>query len=409
MTASERFDFTGDDGQALAGRLHRPAADPVAFAVFAHCFTCSKESRAATQIAKALAAKGIATLRFDFTGLGESEGDFSRTTFSHTVADVVAAADALRAEGHPPSLLVGHSLGGSAVLAAAHQVDEAVAVATIGAPFEPDHVAHLFGASIEEIEACGQALVDLGGRPFTIRKTVLVDVRAQCNEEKIASLKKALVVFHSPQDAIVGIDNARLIYEAARHPKSFISLDGANHLLTRRVDGTYVADVLRAWVGRYLPEPLEEVREDAPEGLVIVDGKASGFLQRVQARGHVFAADEPETVGGTDLGPTPYELLLAALGTCSSMTLRMYANRKGWPLESVNVRLRHGRVHASDLDDAEAGSGMVDVIDKELAFEGELSNEQRKRLLEIADRCPVHRTLLNEIRIRSTALPEGRR
>jgi len=407
MTEVERFEFVGSNGQTLAGRFHLPAVDPIAYAIFAHCFTCSKESRAAAHISAALAAQGIATLRFDFTGLGESEGDFSSTTFSHNVDDVVAAANALRELHRAPALLVGHSLGGSAALAAASQIPEIVAVATIGAPVEPQHVARLFGATIEEIKERGEAEVDLGGRPFTIRRSFLEDLEANCSKEKIRSLDKALLIFHSPQDRIVDVDNARLIYEAARHPKSFVSLDGADHLLNRRADAAYVATVLRAWASRYLPEDIEEVPEDAPEGGVVVEGRASGYLQRIQARGHVFSADEPVTVGGTDLGPTPYELLLASLGTCTSITLRMYARRKEWPLEGVRVKLRHDRVHAKDVEDSEKESGMVDVIDKELELRGDLTQEQRERLFEMAGRCPVHRTLLNEIKIRSELVPEA--
>ncbi|MEM7135045.1 MAG: bifunctional alpha/beta hydrolase/OsmC family protein [Myxococcota bacterium] len=406
MTDVERFEFRGSGGQKLVGRLHRPAIDPIAYAIFAHCFTCSKESKAATRISGSLAAQGIATLRFDFTGLGESDGDFSDTTFSHNVADIVAAADALRVDRVAPSLLVGHSLGGAAVLAAASAIPETVGVATIAAPVEPEHVARLLRGSVKEIETRGEAQVDLGGRPFTIRKAFLDDIRAQCNEDKIRSLGKALLIFHSPQDQLVDVDNARKIYEAARHPKSFVSLDGADHLLRKRADAEYVATVLRAWASRYLLDPSPEVPDDAPEGGVLVEGKASGFLQRIHARGHVFPADEPITVGGSDLGPTPYELLLAGLGACTSITLRMYARRKEWPLEGVRVKLRHDRVHARDVEDSEKESGMVDVIDKEIELEGDLSTEQRQRLYEMAARCPVHRTLLNEIKIRSVLLAE---
>ncbi|MEM7434467.1 MAG: bifunctional alpha/beta hydrolase/OsmC family protein [Myxococcota bacterium] len=406
MTDVERFEFRGSEGQQLVGRLHRPAVDPVAYAIFAHCFTCSKDSKAAARISGSLAAQGIATLRFDFTGLGESDGEFSDTTFSHNVADIVAAADALRTDLEAPSLLVGHSLGGAAVLAAASGIPEAVGVATIAAPMEPEHVARLLRGSVEEIETQGEAEVDLGGRPFTIRKAFLDDIRSQCNKDKIRTLDKALLIFHSPQDRLVDVDNARKIYEAARHPKSFVSLDGADHLLRKRADSEYVATVLRAWASRYFPDQSAEVPDDAPEGGVLVEGKASGFLQQVHARGHVFPADEPITVGGTDLGPTPYELLLASLGACTSITLRMYARRKEWPLEGVRVKLRHDRVHARDVEDSEKETGMVDVIDKELELEGDLSDEQRERLYEMAARCPVHRTLLNEIKIRSVLLAE---
>jgi putative redox protein len=401
-TDVQRFEFAGSDGQVLSARIHLPAIEPIACAVFAHCFTCSKDSRAAAYISSALAEKGIATLRFDFTGLGESEGEFDGTTFSHNVEDIVAAANALREAYQAPALLVGHSLGGSAVLAAAGQIPEAVGVVTIGAPFEPKHVARLFDASLEEIESNGQADVDLGGRQFTIRKSFLDDLQMHCNAERIGSMKKALVVFHSPQDNVVGIDNARMIYKAARHPKSFISLDGADHLLGRRSDSRYVADVLAAWASRYLPEqPAEEIPEDTPEGEVVVEGKTSSFLQRIQARNLTFSADEPLDKGGTNLAPNAYELLLAGLGACTSMTLKMYAGRKEWPLEAVRVTLRHDRIHAQDCEDCEKDTGMIDVIDKKLELEGDLSEEQRERLLAIAARCPVHRTLLNEIKIRS--------
>lgn len=401
-TEAKRFEFTGIDGQTLSARIDLPAAEPTAWAVFAHCFTCSKDSRAARYIGSTLAERGIATLRFDFTGLGESEGEFGATTFSHNVADIVQAANALRETYSAPALLVGHSFGGSAVLGAAKEIPEAVGIATIGAPFDPEHAAQLFGASLDDIEATGEAVVDLGGRPFKIRREFIDDLRNQCNAERIGDLDKALVLFHSPHDNIVGIDNARLIYQAARHPKSFISLDGADHLLSRRSDGRYVADVLAAWASRYLPEqPERQMLEDAPEGEVVVEGKTSSFLQRIQARNHLFSSDEPLDKGGTNLGPNPYDLLLASLGACTSMTLKMYAGRKQWPLEAVRVTLRHGRVHAEDCSDCERKSGMIDVIDKELELEGDLDDEQRERLLEISARCPVHRTLINEVKIRS--------
>jgi uncharacterized OsmC-like protein/fermentation-respiration switch protein FrsA (DUF1100 family) len=402
MADVERFEFVGSGGQTLSARLHLPAVEPIACAVFAHCFTCSKDSRAATHISSALAEKGIATLRFDFTGLGESEGDFDNTTFSHNVADIAAAVKALREAYHAPALLIGHSLGGTAVLAAAGQIPEVVGVATIGAPFEPKHVARLFEASLDEIESNGQVDVKLGGRPFTIRKSFLEDLHKHCNAEQIGKLKKALVVFHSPQDNLVSIDNAGLIFKAARHPKSFVSLDGADHLLGRPSDSRYVADVLAAWASRYLPEqPAAEIPEDTREGEVVVEGKTTGFLQRIQARHLTFAADEPLDKGGTNLGPNPYELLLAGLGACTSMTLRMYAGRKEWPLEAVRVTLRHDRIHAQDCEDCDKDDGVIDVIDKKLELEGDLSEEQRERLLDIAAKCPVHRTLLNEIKIRS--------
>lgn len=401
-TDLEQFEFTGGDGQVLAARLHLPAVEPVACAVFAHCFTCSKDSRAARYISSALAEKGIATLRFDFTGLGDSEGEFESTTFSHNVTDIVAAARALGEMYEAPILLVGHSLGGTAVLAAASRIPNSVGVATVAAPFRPEHIARLFEGSLDQIQSHGEADVQIAGRNFTIRQAFIDDIREHCSAERIAALGRPLLLFHSPQDNVVGIDNAREIYQAARHPKSFVSLDGADHLLGRPSDARYVAEVLAAWASRYLPgRAAEEIPENTPEGEVVVEGKTSGFLQRVRARHLVFAADEPLEKGGTNLGPNPYELLLAGLGACTSMTLRMYAGRKEWPLDSVRVTLRHDRVHAKDCEDCEQDTGMIDIIDKKLELEGELSEEQRQRLLEISARCPVHRTLLNEIKIRS--------
>jgi uncharacterized OsmC-like protein/alpha/beta superfamily hydrolase len=365
MSEVERFEFNGASGQMLVGQIHRPAVEPVAWAVFAHCFSCSKESRAARYVSTALAERGIATLRFDFTGLGESEGEFS-DAFASDVNDVVAAADALRERYRAPALLVGHSRGGTAMLAAAARVPEAVGVATIGAPF---------------YSSGGVGALD---------------------PEGIGRLKKALLVFHSPQDNVVSIDDARKIFVAARHPKSFVSLDGADHMLGRRGDARYVADVLASWAGRYLPErPSEEIPEDATEGKVVVEGKTTGFLQRIRARDLVFASDEPLDKGGTNAAPNPYDLLLASLGACTSMTLKMYAGRKEWPLEAVRVTLQHYRVHAQDCQDCDKETGMIDFIDKKLELEGDLGKEQRDRLLEISTRCPVHRTLLNEIKIRS--------
>ena len=366
MSEVEQIEFVGAGGHTLAGRVHVPAVEPSAWAVFAHCFSCSKESRAARYISSALAERGIATLRFDFTGLGQSEGDFEQTTFARDVGDIVAAAAALRDRYDAPALLVGHSRGGTAALAAASAIPEVVGVATIGAPFRSSGLA------------------------------------GSLDTDGIGELGKALLVFHSPQDNVVSIDDAREIFVAARHPKSFVSLDGANHLLGRRQDARYVADVLASWASRYLPGgPPLEVPDDAPEGDVIVEGKTTGYLQRIRARHLTFAADEPLDKGGTDVGPNPYELLLGSLGACTSMTLKMYAARKKWPLESVRVTLRHDRIHAKDCEDCEKDSGMIDVIDKRLEVEGDLTDEQRARLLEISARCPVHRTLLNEIKIRS--------
>lgn len=385
------------DAPPLAAVLHRPPGPLRGVALFAHCFTCSKDVRAARIISAALASRAIATLRFDFTGLGESAGDFSETTFSTNLDDLVAAADWLREELAAPTILVGHSLGGAAVLAAAHRIDEVKAVATVGAPADPDHVAALFTDAHQDIEAEGQAEVSLAGRSFVIKKAFLDDLAEHCSAKKIGSLGRALLVFHSPQDNTVGIDNASQIFGAARHPKSFVSLDGADHLLSKPSVARYVGETIATWASRYIdPEPT-----DVERGQVRVDAR-KGFWTHVQAGPHGFVADEPPKVGGTDEGPTPYDLLLGALGTCTAMTLRMYADRKELPLERVRVTLSHDRVHVDDCAEADKTEGKVDLIRWTIELEGDLSDEQRTRVLEIADRCPVHRTLENEIVIKTS-------
>jgi uncharacterized OsmC-like protein/alpha-beta hydrolase superfamily lysophospholipase len=399
--ASEKLSFTGADGQRLAARFEQPRGPRRAVALFAHCFTCTKDIYAASRIAGGLAARGIAVLRFDFTGLGHSEGEFANTNFSSNVDDLVAAADHLREAHEAPKIIIGHSLGGAAVLAAAGRIPEAAAVATIGAPAEPAHVRHLFQEAGPEIEARGEAEVRLAGRPFTIKKQFLEDIEATRLEAAIGGLRKALLVFHAPRDAMVGIENAGRIFAAAKHPKSFVSLDDADHLLSRREDAAYVAEVLAAWAGRYLgrsePAPLTA----APGTVVVQEAGEGTFAQRIAAGAHQMRADEPVSVGGADSGPAPYDLLLAGLGACTSMTLRLYAERKGWPLSRVTVTLAHDRIHAEDCADCETKSGRLDRIDRSLAVEGELDAEQRARLLEIADKCPVHRTLQSEVVIRT--------
>lgn len=398
--SSHLIHFEGARGEQLAARLDTPTVPPHAFAVFAHCFTCSKESLAASRISSALKDHGIAVLRFDFTGLGGSDGDFANTDFSSNVADIVAAADFLRREHVAPALLIGHSLGGAAVLAAAGRIPEAKAVVTIGAPYDPAHVAHLVESARPEIEASGEAAVTIGGRTFRIRREFLDDIERANNAEQLAHLRKALLVLHSPRDAVVPIDNAAKIFMVAKHPKSFVSLDAADHLVTRREDATYIAQVIAAWAARYVGEGEAAPPATAPEGIVRVEEVGSGpYANAVQAGPHALRADEPESLGGADTGPSPYQLLLASLGACTSMTLRMYADRKGWPLERVSVDLRHSKIHAKDCAECETREGLVDRIERVLTIEGPLDDEQRLRLLEIADRCPVHRTLHGEITI----------
>ncbi len=404
---SEKVTFAGSDGATLAARLDLPAGRPRAYALFAHCFTCNKDIFAAARIAHGLAERGIAVLRFDFTGLGASEGDFANTNFSSNIEDLVLAADFLRERHQAPALLVGHSLGGAAVLAAAARVPEAKAVATIAAPADPAHVAAHFTEARPEIEAAGEAEVLLVGRPFRIKKQFLEDIEAHRLEDAIAGLRKALMVFHAPRDEIVGIDNASRIFLAAKHPKSFVSLDNADHLLSRRADAVYVAEVLAAWAGRYLGEAAQAEEASAPraaDGEVVVEETGAGkFTQRIAAGRHLLSADEPEAMGGLDSGPSPYDFLLAGLGACTSMTLRLYAERKGLALERTRVTLSHDKIHAKDCADCETKEGKVDRIRRRIQITGDLTPEQRARLMEIADKCPVHRTLQSEVSIETEA------
>jgi uncharacterized OsmC-like protein/alpha-beta hydrolase superfamily lysophospholipase len=399
---SERFDFPNASGHRLAALLDRPAGEPAAYALFAHCFTCGKDVRAAKYIAERLTACGIAVLRFDFTGLGMSEGEFANTTFSSNVADLAAAANHLRLTHRAPAILIGHSLGGAAVLAAAGEVPEVRAVVTIAAPSDPSHVTHLFKDHTEAIRAEGEVEVKLAGRPFRIRREFLDDVAEQRLDQRIATLRKALLIFHAPTDEIVGIENASHIFTAAKHPKSFVSLDNADHLLSRRSDAVYVANVITAWAERYLDMTPAATQEDpAPGTVVVTETRAGKFQQAIATGPHRFLADEPVKVGGLDSGPGPYDLLLAGLGACTSMTLRLYAEHKSLPLERVSVTLTHGKIHAADCEHCETREGKIDRIDRSITLTGALDAEQRKRLMEIADKCPVHRTLTSEIDIRT--------
>lgn len=401
--SSQQVQFPAASGEALAARLDLPDGEPVAFALFAHCFTCSKDTRASAYISGALADAGMAVLRFDFTGLGGSEGDFANTNFSSNIDDLVAAADFLREKYKAPSLLVGHSLGGAAVLAAAPRIGEAVAVATINAPADPSHVLHLLKDSVETIQRQGHAEVELAGRRFRITRQFIEDVSERKLTEAIGKLRRALVVFHAPRDTTVSIDNASSIFIAAKHPKSFVSLDDADHLLTRRQDALYVGSVLAAWATRYLggKAASDAAAVPAVEGVVVEEAGEGSFAQVVRTGRHTLRADEPASAGGSDSGPSPYQLLSAALGACTSMTIRMYADRKNWPLEHVSVHLKHDKIHAKDCEDCETRDGRIDRIEREITITGDLDDTQRQRLLEIADRCPVHRTLHSEVSVRS--------
>lgn len=398
---TERVTFPGSQGAALAARLERPDGPARGYALFAHCFACGKDQFAATRIARALTDHGIAVLRFDVTGLGDSEGDFADTSFTTNIDDLLAAAAYLRAEHAAPTLLVGHSLGGAAALAAAGRIPEVKAVATIAAPADPAHVRHLFADAAPAAAGAGIA-VEIAGRRFRIGPRFLDDLAEHAQADRIAGLRRALLILHAPLDPVVGIDNATAIFRAAKHPKSFVSLDRADHLLSDRADAAYAASVIAGWASRYLDDP-DSQGDPVPapaEGAVVVAETGRGRFQQAVAIGrHRLWADEPPGVGGGDTGPAPYDFLLAGLGACTSMTIRMYADHKSWPLESVAVTLRHDKIHAEDCADCETRSGKVDRIEREIVLRGALSDEQRQRLMEIADRCPVHRTLHGEITI----------
>lgn len=408
-----RLEFPNAEGDRLAGLLEVPPTGvPIArFALFAHCFTCGKDIAAATRISRAMANRGIAVLRFDFTGLGNSDGDFANSNFTSNVQDLLAAATALARDYQPPALLIGHSLGGAAVLAAAPQLDSVEAVVTIGAPATANHVKHLFAGSRDTLEEDGEALVRIGGRGFHIRRQLLEDLERYADAGHLRDLRRPLLVFHSPLDEIVSIKEAAKIYQAARHPKSFISLDKADHLLTSRDDAEYVAETLVAWASRYLGlshKPSERSYGTAPEvepGVVRVTELDRHFLRGLYSAHHQLSADEPRSAGGTDFGPSPYELLLMSLGACTSMTLRMYANHKGLALNDVTIDLRHDRLHAEDCAECADTPRRIDRIRRAIRLKGDLTPDQRQRLLEIADRCPVHRTLEGDLRI-DTSLDE---
>jgi putative redox protein len=401
---NEKVTFENDDGQVLSGLMALPETPPRAYALFAHCFTCSKNLKAATNIARALVDSGIAVLRFDFTGLGQSEGDFADTNFSSNVNDLLAAVRFLDDHYRAPDILVGHSLGGTAVLQAAADVPSAVAVATIGSPSDPDHVRHLFSEAEETLRDTGVAEVDLGGRPFTIKRQFLDDLERHELPETIKSLRKALLILHAPLDDIVEIQNASELFARALHPKSFISLDKADHLLSREEDSRYAGHVLAAWASRYVEAgsaAAETGELDAGDYETAARTRIGGFRTEALAGGHALIADEPASVGGTGEGPSPYDLLSAALATCTSMTLKMYASHKKLDLESATVRVRHGKIHASDCEDCESEEGRIDQFERQLVLTGNLSDAERQRMLEIADRCPVHRTLHAEVKVRT--------
>lgn len=392
---SQPFDFKNAEGQTLSARLDLPEGGAKAFALFAHCFTCDKQTKAAVRIARALADLGVGVLRFDFTGLGQSEGEFAETGFSANVEDLVCAAKHMADHGCAPALLIGHSLGGAAVLAAAGDVPSCKAVATIAAPADPAHVLGLIKERLAELKAKGEAEVDLGGRPFRIRQAFVDDARMQKQKERIAHLGRALLVLHSPVDAIVEVENAAEIFMAAKHPKSFVSLDKAGHLLAKPEEAEYAAKVIAAWASHYVAEAAQP---DATvhDGAVMVNETGAGkFQMQVRAGGARFFADEPKDVGGLASGPSPYQLVAAGLGACTAMTVRLYAEQKSWPLERVHVAVAHRKV---------ADATPTDRFERRIRFEGPLDETQVARLFEIADKCPVHRTLEAGAKVETRAL-----
>jgi putative redox protein len=402
---TERITFAGHDGSQLAARLDLPDGPVLATALFAHCFTCSKDIPAARRISARLAAMGIAVLRFDFTGLGHSGGEFANTTFTSNVEDLISAAQFLAGRNMAPALLIGHSLGGAAVLRARAGIPSIKAVVTLGAPADPGHVSHHFEAALPQIQKEGSAEVALGGRPFRIGKAFVDDISEAALTPAIEDLKAALLVLHAPRDETVSIDNAAAIFMAAKHPKSFVTLDDADHLITRAADAEYAADVITAWVSRYVSLSPPAPPPGAPEGVVrVTEADPTGFLQDIQAGpSHHAVADEPVSYGGTDRGMSPYGFVSAGLGACTSMTIRMYARRKRWPLTNVSVDVCHDKVHAQDA--GLANEGKVDQFRRKIRLTGPLDQEQRTRLLEIADKCPVHRTLEGSAHITTELLP----
>ena len=402
-----KIDFPSQ-GQQLAGLLETPDQDVRAYVLFAHCFTCGKDIAAASRISRNLVQQGFAVLRFDFTGLGNSDGDFANTNFSSNTEDLLAAAYFLEQHYQAPKLLIGHSLGGAAVLAMAAKLPEVKAVVTLGAPFEAGHVIHNFDAHLDTIESEGEAKVSLGYREFTIKKQFLDDLKEQ-NTQHIEQLNKALLIMHSPVDLTVDITDAEKIYKAAKHPKSFVSLDSADHLLSKAADSEYVAQTISGWASRYIPF-AEIDRPTVSNGHVVVAELDHQFQQQIFSDHHQWYADEPTKVGGKNTGPDPYEHLLAALGACTAMTIRMYANHKKLPLEHVEVSLFHERNYLEDADQAgnhsiEQGS-QIEALVRKVQLIGSLSDAEKKRLMEIADRCPVHRTLHNNLQVVTRLLSE---
>ncbi len=400
----QKVSFKNGSGQNLSGRLELPADQhPHNFALFAHCFTCNKNLGAVRNISRALTLAGFGVLRFDFTGLGESDGDFEDTNFSGNVEDLIAASNFIAENYTSPTLLIGHSLGGAAAIFAGVEIESVKAIVTIGAPSNPEHVAHLLRSNIDEINKNGLAVVNLSGRDFTIKKQFLDDLESKSLPDIVQNLRKAILVMHSPQDTTVGIKNAEEIYIAARHPKSFISLDGADHLLMRKEDSQYAGMVLAGWASRYVDIPKETAIKSSHDAVASLNAENS-FTTQMKVGNHYMVSDEPVTYGGNDFGPTPYELVSAGLASCTAMTIQMYAKRKQWDVQNVEVHISYGKKHAVDCKNCAQDSAKIDTFTREIKLEGDLDEEQIRRILLIADKCPVHRTLHSETQVITTLI-----
>ena len=395
----EKVTFINNDGLELTGRLELPVHQhPHNYVIFAHCFTCNKNLSAVKNISRALTSNGFGVLRFDFTGLGESDGDFADTNFSGNVEDLISASNFLKTNYKAPTLLIGHSLGGAAAIFAGSKIESIKAIATIGAPSNPKHVQHLLHNSVEDIKATGMASVNIGGRSFTIKKQFLDDIEAQSLPEVAKNLRKALLVMHSPQDTTVGINNAEEIYVAAHHPKSFVSINGADHLLMNPEDSKYVGHVIANWAQRYVTLSKTETLSTQQQVVASLDTE-DGFTTQMKLGKHYITADEPTSYGGNDFGPSPYELVSAGLSACTAMTIQMYVKRKGWDLQNVEVHTSFGKHHAVDCEDCDNTSAKIDTFNREIKLTGNLDAKQIERILVIADKCPVHKTLHNEIQV----------
>ncbi|WNB18348.1 bifunctional alpha/beta hydrolase/OsmC family protein [Marivirga arenosa] len=396
----EKITFKGSQNTELSAEIHFPADDfPHNYIVFAHCFTCNKNLNAVRNIILGLTKKGFAVLSFDFTGLGQSDGDFADTNFSSNIEDIVLASEYLEKEYSSPTMLVGHSLGGAAVLIAAAKIDSVKAIATIGAPAQADHVLHLIENKKEEIIESGGAKVNIGGRSFKIKKQFLDDLQSKDNLSKIEELRKSILILHSPQDETVDISNAAAIYERAHHPKSFISLDQADHLLSKKEDSIYSGEVIASWAKRYVQFNKQAKISTDSQTVAFIGGKDQIYTTQIIAEGHHLVADEPEKVGGNNFGTSPYGLLTSALAACTAITLRMYANRKNWEVDEILVHVDHDQRYDKDSKDCESSDSKITFFDRTIEINGDLDDEQKKRLIEIANKCPVHKTLESKIKV----------